>query len=59
MLRLVDARTGHSIPTRAEAVEVERDRADTEKLRADALESEVERLKALLHKHGEPNGSGT
>lgn len=59
MLRLVYARTGHPILTRAEAVEVERDRADTEKLRADALESEVDRLKALLHKHGEQNGSET
>jgi Uma2 family endonuclease len=59
MLRVLDTRTGRPIPTRAEAVEAERDRADTEKLRADALESEVERLKALLHKYGEPNGSGT
>lgn len=66
MLRLIDARTGRPIPTRAEAVEVERDRADNAQLsaaaereRADALAAEVERLKALLRKQGEPNGSGT
>ena len=59
MLRLIDGGRGVPIPTRAEAVEAERDRADNEKLRADALESEVERLKALLQKHGDTNGSGS
>jgi Uma2 family endonuclease len=58
-LRLFDGRTGRPIPTRAEAVEAERDRADTEKLRADALESEVDRLKALLEKYTRANGGGS
>ncbi len=73
MLRLIDGRTGRPIPTRAEAIAVERDRADNELLRAnaereraeaerhraDSLQSEVERLKALLRKHGDTNGSGS
>jgi Uma2 family endonuclease len=65
MLRLFDARTGRLIPTRAEAVEVERDRADTAQLRAaaeqqraDAMEVEVERLKALVRKSGGETGGG-
>jgi hypothetical protein len=62
MLRLIDARTGEPIPTRAEAAqranqvaeterqraETERQRASTERQRADTLAAEVERLKALL-----------
>lgn len=58
MLRILDGRTGQPIPTRAEAVSAERDRADNEKLRADALADEVERLKAMLRKHGDVNGNG-
>jgi Uma2 family endonuclease len=41
VLRLIDGRTGQPIPTRAEAVERERQRAD-------ALAAEVERLKKQL-----------
>ena len=73
MLRLIDARTGRPIPTRAEAVAVERDRADNELLRADAerdraeaerqradsLQAEVERLKAQLRLLGDTIGSGS
>ncbi len=72
MLRLVDGRTGRPIPTRAEAVEVERDRADNELLRAnaereraeaerqraDSLQAEVERLRAQLRRHGDASGGG-
>jgi Uma2 family endonuclease len=50
MLRLIDLKTGQPIPTRAEAVEVERQRADT-------LQVEVERLRALLQQFGHTNGS--
>lgn len=63
MLRLIDSRTGRPIYTRAEAVAVERDRADSallqaaaEQQRADSLQKEVDRLKALLQKHGHGNG---
>jgi Uma2 family endonuclease len=66
MLRLINARTGQPIPTRAEAVTAERDRADMAQLnaaaerdRADVLQAEVDRLKNLLRKHGEPDGGGT
>jgi Uma2 family endonuclease len=65
MLRLIDVRTGQPIPTRAEAVEAERDRADTAQLRAaaeqqraEALQAEVERLEALLQKQDGTNGNG-
>ena len=51
MLRLIDAKTGQPIPTRAEAVE-------REKQRADALQAEVERLRALLNQQGHANGDG-
>jgi Uma2 family endonuclease len=64
MLRLVDVRTGRPVPTRAEAVEAERERADTAQLRAaaeqqraDALQSEVERLRALLRRHEDGGGA--
>jgi len=62
VLRLFDGRTGQPIPTRlerAERADIELLRANAERERADALAAEVERLKALLRKHGEPNGSGT
>jgi hypothetical protein len=51
MLRLIDARTGQPIPTRAEAV-------DREKQRADALQAEVDRLRAMLGLQGNTNGGG-
>lgn len=41
-----------AVPTREE-------RATAEKLRADALQSEVERLQALLQKYGHTNGNGS
>jgi Uma2 family endonuclease len=56
MLRLLDAKTGQPIPTRLERAETERLRAEQEKQRADALQSEVERLKALLKQYGHTNG---
>jgi len=62
MLRLIDGRTGLPIPTRAEAVamaqaetEAARTDAQTERRRADNLQAEVERLKAMLRKPTEPN----
>jgi Uma2 family endonuclease len=50
MLRLIDTRTGQPIPTRAEAVE-------REKQRADALQAEVDRLRAMLGQQGQTNGN--
>ena len=50
MLRLTDLKTGQPIPTRAEAVEIERKRAD-------ALQIDVERLRARLQQLGQENGS--
>jgi Uma2 family endonuclease len=50
MLRLIDAKTGRPVPTRAEAVE-------REKRRADGLAAEVERLKALLNRQGPADGA--
>lgn len=65
MLRLIDLKTGQPIPTRAEAVEAERQRADaekqradTEKQRADALQAEIEHLRAQLKGPDDPNRSG-
>ena len=48
MIRLIEARTGRPVPTRAEA-------AVAERTRAEVAESEVERLRALLMKY---EGSG-
>jgi Uma2 family endonuclease len=66
MLRLIDTRTQQPILTRAEAVEAERQKAEalqaeaaSERKRADSLQSEVERLKALLQKYGQANGNGS
>ncbi|QJW94113.1 hypothetical protein FTUN_1632 [Frigoriglobus tundricola] len=50
IVRLIDLKTGRPIPTRAEAVEAERKRAD-------ALQMEVERLRARLQQLGRSNGS--
>jgi Uma2 family endonuclease len=50
MVRLTDATTGAKIPTRLEAIEAE-------KSRADKLQSEVERFQAMLQKFGHANGS--
>lgn len=50
LLRLL-ARNNELVPTRAE-------RAQREQLRAERAESEVERLKELLKKHGLANGTG-
>jgi Uma2 family endonuclease len=65
MLRLVNTRTGRPVYTRAEAVAVERDRADNallraaaEQQRADALQAEVDRLRALLDRYGHREGTG-
>ena len=69
MIRLIDLKTGLPLPTRAEAVESERlradaqqqradteqQRADAEKARADSLQAEIERLRAMLPK---PDASG-
>jgi Uma2 family endonuclease len=46
MLRLIDARTDQTVPTRQERVEQEKNRADLERQRADALAAEVARLRA-------------
>jgi len=66
MLRLIDTRTQQPVLTRAEAIEVAQRRADSlqsearsERQRADLLQSEVERLKALLQKYGQANGNGS
>jgi Uma2 family endonuclease len=63
MLRLVNGRTGLPILTRAEQVEVARGVADEairmaeqEKRRADALQAELDRLRALFQP---PSGNGT
>ena len=50
MLRLIDLKTGHPFPTRAEAVEIERQRAD-------ALQAEVERLRVQLKGQGDTSGN--
>lgn len=52
ILRLIDLKTGQPILTRAE-------RADAERQRADTLQAEVERLKAMLQQHGLANGNGS
>lgn len=52
MLRLIDAETGEPIPTREE-------KAAAEKRRADSLQAEVDRLKALLQQHNIPAGNGS
>jgi Uma2 family endonuclease len=71
MLRLINARTGLPILTRAEQVEVARGladeamrkadevqrRAEQEKQRADALQAELDRLRAQLQPP--PSGNGT
>ena len=48
MLRLSDARTGERVLTREECIAQERQRAEEERQRAQALEAEVARLRALL-----------
>ena len=58
LLRLIDLKSGQPIPTRAEAVEIAQRAADAEKQRADALQAEIERLRAMLQKPGNPNGGG-
>jgi Uma2 family endonuclease len=59
MLRLIDLKTGQPIPTRAEAVEAAQKVAEAERQRADALQAEVERLRAMLQKPpGGSNGGG-
>ncbi len=45
LCRLIDASTGLPVPTRGEAVEVQKARADAEKARADALAAELDRLR--------------
>lgn len=55
MLRLIDLKTGQPIPTREEAVAAARKAAETERQRADALQAEVERLRAMLQ--NPPGGS--
>jgi hypothetical protein len=57
MLRLIDDRTGKSVPTRQERVEEEKQyrkletqRADQEKQRADALAAELTRLKKQMNR---------
>ena len=52
VLRLIDAETGEPIPTREE-------KAAAEKTRADSLQAEVDRLKALLQQHNIPAGNGS
>jgi Uma2 family endonuclease len=60
LLRLVDLETGEKIPTRAEAVDAAQKNVVAERNRAEALQSEVERLKALLQQspRTDENGSG-
>jgi Uma2 family endonuclease len=58
MLRLIDLKTGHPVPTRAEAVAAAQKAAEVEKQRADALQAEVERLRAMLQQPGNSNGGG-
>lgn len=72
VLRLIDAKTGQPVPTRAEAVEratqladaeqrradAEQQRAEAERQRADALQAEVDRLRTMLGQQGNPNGGG-
>lgn len=58
IIRLVDLKTGSPIPTRAEAAEAARREAAVERSRADALQAEVDRLRAMLQKPGETSGSG-
>jgi Uma2 family endonuclease len=52
MIRLIDLRTQKPIPTRAEAVEAARKEAEAAQNKATSLQSEVERLKALLKGYG-------
>lgn len=52
MLRLIDVKTDKPILTRAEALELQKQRADLEKQRADLLAAEVERLKKQLGRSG-------
>jgi Uma2 family endonuclease len=51
-LRVIDAKTGKPVLFRSEWREAETKRANAEKKRADALEREVARLKALQRKNG-------
>jgi Uma2 family endonuclease len=48
MLRLSDARSGERVLTREECIAQERQRAEAERRRAQTLEAEVARLRALL-----------
>jgi Uma2 family endonuclease len=57
MIRLIDLRTQTPIPTRAEAVEAAQKETEVAQQKAASLQSEVERLKALLQKYGHQNGS--
>ena len=59
MLRLLDGKTGQPIPTRLERADQERQRAEHERQRADTLQTEVERLRALLKQPGQAGGNGT
>lgn len=58
MLRLIDLKTGQSIPTRAEAVEAAQQAMEAEKKRADALQVELNRLRTQLGKPNSTNGGG-
>lgn len=49
MLRLIDARTGHPVLTRAERADLEKQLREQEHMRADRLEAEVQRLRQLLN----------
>jgi hypothetical protein len=57
VLRLIDS-SGNPVLTGREEAEAERQRAEAERLRATGLESEVERLRALLKQYAQPNGNG-
>jgi Uma2 family endonuclease len=57
MIRLVDLRTQQVIPTRSEAIEAAKKEAETAQRQLDSMQSEVERLNALLQKYGPQNGN--